>query len=172
MATFLESLGILPNMEQSGNPIRSMWDGLSQRPGGKALFHVMLARMVPYTGSLGARILELREGYAKVELRDRRAVRNHLRSVHAIALANLAELCGNIGVVYSLPNDARFIVKGIDIEYLKKARGTLVATSESPVPETSERRDYDVEVQIHDTAGDLVCRATLHTLVGPKKASK
>ncbi len=172
MATFLESLGILPNMEQSGNPIRSMWDGLSKRPGGKALFHVMLARMVPYTGSLGARILELREGYAKVELRDRRAVRNHLRSVHAIALANLAELCGNIGVVYSLPNDARFIVKGIDIEYLKKARGTLVATSESPVPETSERRDYDVEVQIHDTSGDLVCRATLHTLVGPKKASK
>lgn len=172
MSNFLASMGILPNMEQSGNPIRSAWDGLSRRPGGKAIFHLFLARMVPYTGSLGARILELREGYAKVELQERRAIRNHLRSVHAIALANLAELCGNVGVVYSLPDNARFIVKGIDIEYLKKARGTLIATSHSPVPETNERQDYDVEVEIHDAAGDLVCRATLHTLVGPKKSSK
>ena len=65
---------------------------------------------------------------------DRRAVRNHLDCVHAIALANLAELAGNVALAYSLPDDARFIVSGMEIEYLKKARGMITAIGESPVP--------------------------------------
>ena len=99
---------------------------------------------------------------------DRRAVRNHLDCVHAIALANLAELAGNVALVYSLPDDARFIVSGMEIEYLKKARGTITAIGESPVPRTSARAPYDV-------AGDAARRerrrgrpAVLHSLVGPK----
>ena len=67
----------------------------------------------------------LRAGYAEVVMQDKRAVRNHLDCVHAIALANLAELAGNVALAYSLPDDARFIVSGIEIEYVKKARGTI-----------------------------------------------
>ncbi len=70
-------------------------------------------------------------------MRDRRAVRNHLDCVHAIALANLAELAGNVALAYSLPDDARFIVSGMEIEYVKKARGTITAIGESPVPRTA-----------------------------------
>ena len=62
----------------------------------------------------------LRAGYAEVRMADRRAVRNHLDSVHAVALANLAELAGNVALMYSLPDDARFIMSGMEIEYLKK----------------------------------------------------
>ena len=67
-------------------------------------------------------------------------MRNHLDCVHAIALANLAELAGNVALVYSLPDDARFIVSGMEIEYLKKARGTITAIGEPPVPRTSAAR--------------------------------
>ena len=99
---------------------------------------------------------------------DRRAVRNHLDCVHAIALANLAELAGNVALVYSLPDDARFIVSGMSIDYVKKARGTITATGESPVPNTSKRAAYDVTVTLRDPQGEVVARATLHSLVGPK----
>ena len=151
------------------NAVRQLWDRVQGWPGGKALFSRLVGTMAPYTGTIGAEVLELRHGHAEVLMRDRRAVRNHLDSVHAVALVNLAELAGNIALAYSLPDDARFIVAGIDIEYLKKARGTIRAVTECPVPATSERREYLVPVSLRDPDGVVVAEATLRTLVGPKK---
>jgi acyl-coenzyme A thioesterase PaaI-like protein len=113
----------------------------------------------------------LRAGYAEVQMPDRRAVRNHLDCVHAVALANLAELAGNVALMYSLPDDARFIVSGMEIEYTKKARGTITAVGEPPIPRTAARAQYDVIVTLRDAGGDQVARAILHSLVGPKPGS-
>lgn len=130
----------------------------------------MVGTMAPYTGTIDAQVVELRDGYAKVILSDRRKVRNHLKCVHAIALANLGELCGNIGVAYSLPDDARFIVAGLSMEYIKKARGVITAECHCPTPQTNERTEYEVVVDMKDASGEVVCRCTLKTLVGPKKS--
>jgi acyl-coenzyme A thioesterase PaaI-like protein len=155
-------------LDGSRNFIRDAWNLLATLPGGKLLFSRLIGRAAPYTGTIGATVVSLRPGWAEVELQDRKAVRNHLSSVHAIALANLAELCGNVALAYSLPDDARFIVSGMSIEYVKKARGTLTAVSECPIPPSSQRREYRVPVSIRDAAGDEVAHAELRSLVGPK----
>lgn len=157
--------------ERQGNFIREAWDRLAAVPGGSWVFSKLVGRAAPYTGTIDAHVVELRENYAKVVLRDRPAVRNHLKSVHAIALANLAELCGNVAVAYTLPDDARFIVAGIEVEYLKKARGTLTAESRPEIPRANTRQEYRVVVEIRDASGALCTRATLRTLVGPKSAA-
>jgi acyl-coenzyme A thioesterase PaaI-like protein len=151
------------------NVVRDLWDALHRLPGGRLAFSVAVGRAAPYTGSIGARVEELRRGHARVVLRDRHVVRNHLDCVHAIALANLAEMTGNVALAYSLPDDARFIVAGMSLEYLKKARGTITATCDAPTPANSDRVEYPVEVLMRDVGGELVCRATLRTLVGPKR---
>jgi acyl-coenzyme A thioesterase PaaI-like protein len=157
-----------PSLDGRRNLIRDAWNLLSGVPGGKALFSRMVGRAAPYTGSIGASVVALRPGFAQVELQDRKPIRNHLSSIHAVALANLAELCGNVALAYSLPDEARFIVSGMSLEYLKKARGTLTATSDCPIPPTAERREYEVPVSIRDAKGDEVARAVLRSLVGPK----
>lgn len=151
------------------NVLRDQWNVLSRLPGGKRLFSKLVGRAARYTGTIDAHIEELRMGYARVVMYDRPEVRNHLDSIHAIALANLAELAGNVALAYSLPDDARFIVAGLSIEYTKKARGIVTAVSECPIPPTNERREYQVPVVIRDAHGDEVARATLRSLVGPKK---
>lgn len=148
--------------------IREAWDRLRGLPGGPAMFSRLVGLAAPYTGSIGAQIVELGDGRAKVTLRDRRAVRNHLKSIHAVALVNLAELTGNIALAYGLPRDARFIVRGLSIEYVKKSRGTITATAVVDLPATSERRELDVPVSMRDESGDEVARATLQSLVGPR----
>ncbi len=161
---------LVPSFEDpSRNFIREAWDRLSGLPGGKVVFSQMVGRAAPYTGTIRAKVEVLRRGHAEVTLRDRRSVRNHLDSVHAIALANLAELAGNVGVAYTLPADARFIVAGMTMEYIKKARGTITATSDCPLIDSSDKREYEVPVVMRDDAGEEVARATLRTLVGPKK---
>lgn len=153
------------------NLVRDAWNVLSSMPGGKHVFSRLVGRMAPYTGSIRARVTVLRPGYAEVEMADRRAVRNHLDCVHAVALVNLAELAGNVALAYSLPDDARFIVSGLEIEYLKKARGAITAVGESPVPRTAVRAQFDVPVVLRDASGETVARAVLHSLVGPKRGA-
>ncbi|MGB5811666.1 MAG: DUF4442 domain-containing protein [Polyangiales bacterium] len=155
--------------ESSVNSVRTMWDRLSPFPGGKRLFSRLVGRMAPYTGTIRADIVELREGYARVTLADRPAVRNHLACVHAIALANLVELTGNIAVAYTLPDDARFIVAGIGLKYVKKSRGTITGECHCPLITSNRTHEYEVRVLLKDEGGDVVAEGTLQTLVGPKQ---
>jgi uncharacterized protein (TIGR00369 family) len=157
----------LARLDGDRNLVRDAWHLLQLVPGGKVLFSRLLGRLAPYTGSVGAVVVGLAPGRAEVHMQDRPRVRNHLHSIHAVALVNLAELAGNIALAYSLPAGARFIVSGLSISYHKKARGTIVAVGECPIPRGNTRATYDVTVSMRDGTGAEVATAVLHSLVGP-----
>ena len=149
--------------------IRQQWERLGKGALGKRLFSVLLGRIVPYTGTIGATVQELRPGYARATLADRRRVRNHLRSIHAIALMNLAELVTGLALNYAMRPDARSILVGLSIQYTKKARGTITGEATAPVLESNEERDIEVEGTLRDEAGEVVATARAHWRVGPRK---
>lgn len=152
------------------NWIQEGWDKLQGVPGGTRIYSKLLSRMVPYSGSIDPHVRELRRQYARVEIPDCRSNRNHLASVHAIALANLAELAANLALAYTIPADARFIVKGFTIDYLKKSRGTITAEGNCPDIRSSEKSEFDTIAILKDESGDVVAEATFRSLVGPKPA--
>jgi acyl-coenzyme A thioesterase PaaI-like protein len=153
----------------SRNAIRDLWTRTRALPAGNLLFSTLLGRMVPYTGSISPRVEELRTGYARVSMNDRRRVRNHLDSVHAVAVMNLAEVTGGLALNYGLPPEARAILIGLSIEYSKKARGRLTAESSLQLPDSSERREYEFDTTVRDEGGDEVARARARWLVGPRE---
>ena len=144
------------------------WRRFQRIPGGKYLFAQLLGFFIPYTGSIKPRVHSLEPGHAVVHLHDRRRVRNHLRSVHAIALANLAELTTGLATLSGMPEDARGILTGLDVQYTKKARGIITGTCTCEFPETSERQEYKIPVTLTDEQGDVVVTATATWLTGPK----
>lgn len=154
-------------MTTPGQRLRARWDRLSRFPGGRRLFSWLLGRMVPYTGTIRPHVVELAPGYAKIRMADRRAVRNHLGSVHAVALANLAEVTSGLALTVGLPPGARGIPTALTITFVRKARGTLTAEARCALPATTGEADYDLESLITDERGDVVARATVRWRIGP-----
>ncbi len=150
-----------------GASLLKLWQRLAKYPGGPWLFSRLLGHRVPYTGSIAPRVRTLEPGRALVELRDRRRVRNHLDSIHAIALANLGEVTSGLAMLVGLPAHIRGIVTDLSIEYLKKARGTLTAVCTTEVPEVGDTIDHLVSADIRDAAQDLVARVRVNWRLSP-----
>jgi len=151
-----------------GEVLRTWWGRLSPLPGGKTLFAFLFGRMVPYSGSVHPRIEELSPGNARVSIPDRRSNRNHLRSVHAIALMNVAEISSGLALLAALPRGARGILVGLSIEYVKKSRGTITASCRAAESFPAERAEHLLRSVLTDAAGDVVARAEARWLVGPE----
>jgi len=139
-----------------GARVLSLWRRCAGLPFGRQLFGALFAKQVPYSGSIGATVLDLAPGRAKLALRDRRAVRNHLGSIHAVALTNLGELASGLAMTTALPAGVRGIVLRIETVYLKKARGTLVCDCRANVPEVAGDLNHEVHAEIRDGGGDIV----------------
>jgi acyl-coenzyme A thioesterase PaaI-like protein len=143
------------------------WSRLENLPAGNRIFSLALGWMTPYSGSIRSRVEELKPGYARVSMRDRRRVRNHLHSIHAIALINLGEIATGLAVLSSITENMRGIVVDIHAEYLKKARGQLVASAEFELPETLQNdTPCEVEALLRNQAGETVTRVTATWLIG------
>lgn len=146
--------------------IQKLWQRLHKLPGGRWLFSRLIGWFIPYTGTIGSTIQVLKPGYAKIELRDRRRVRNHLNSIHAIALTNLGEFTSGLAMLGTLSDKTRGIPTNIAIEFYKKARGTLIAESHCTLPTITEDTDFEVFTDIRDGAGDVVARTTVKWRLG------
>lgn len=152
----------------SGTKLLRIWRQCQRLPLGSYLFSHLLGIAIPYTGSIKARVEYLEPGRAVVVLADRRRVRNHLNSVHAIALANLAELSTGLAMISGLPHGVNAILVGLNVKYEKKARGEVRAECQCSVPNGDIRQEVTIETEITDQTGDVVTRATATWLVGPK----
>ena len=138
------------------------WQRLRTMPGGRWLFSRLIGRMVPYSGTIRADVLVLERGRALLRMRDRRGLRNHLRSVHAIALANLGELASGLAASVALPPGLRGIPTAINIAYHRKARGPLTAEGTAVIPPVADVGEAVAEAQISNAAGEVV--ATVRVL--------
>lgn len=148
-------------MRSPGKTLLSLWSRLRPLPGGTRLFSMIFGWRVPYSGSVRPHIRVLAPGHAEVDIPDRRANRQHLGSVHAIALLNVAEQASGLALLTDLPDGVRGIVTQISMQYLKKARGSIRAVCHVAAPTVTSVVEFDVTADCLDSSGDLVARATV-----------
>jgi acyl-coenzyme A thioesterase PaaI-like protein len=147
----------LPPMAPTPVLLLRLWRRLAPLPGGGLLFGLLVGWMAPYSGGVRPRVLHLEPGRARVRIRERRRLRNHLRSVHAIALANVGELASGLAMIAALPADARGIPVRLEIDYLKKARGRITADGRAdPPPRVDMEVDAMATAELRDEGGEVV----------------
>ena len=152
--------------------VLAMYRRITGWPAGPWLFSRAVCWRAPYFASIAPRIVALDPGRCEATIRHRRKVTNHLGTVHAIALCNLAELTAGLVTDVTLPASMRWIPKGMRVEYLKKAVGTMraLATPDVPPDESSQGYDLPVTVVVTDAQGEAVFRAHVAMWVSPKPA--
>jgi acyl-coenzyme A thioesterase PaaI-like protein len=149
--------------------ILSAYRTLSGKPGGKWLFSKLVCWKAPYFSSIAPRIEVLEPGRCVATIKHRRAVTNHIGTVHAIALCNLAEFTGGLACDVSIPASMRWIPKGMTVSYLKKAAGTMraVATPAFAPREAAQGYELPFEVMVENPAGEAVFKASIAMWVSP-----
>lgn len=140
--------------------VRRLFELLKPLPAGSWIYSKFLGFYIPYSGTTGFMVEDLGDGRATVRMAERPSVRNHLDSIHAVALANLGELATGLAVHSALPSQARGILRRLSVEFVKKARGGVVATCSVGLPQESGKHDVEASAVVKDASGDVVATVT------------
>ena len=150
--------------------VLALYRKLSSKPLGRWLFARLICWKAPYFASISPSIQRLEPNRGEASIRHRRKLTNHIGTVHAIALCNLAEFIGGLTTDVSIPASMRWIPKGMTVEYLKKATGTLHALATPAIAPTPAEQGYELpmDVLVSNEQGEAVFRARIAMWVSPK----
>src|SRR6476469_5628477 len=98
---------------------------------GERLFSFAFSQVAPYFWSVRPRFTVIEPNHAEVVIPKRRAVQNHIGTVHAIALCNGLEAAMGVLAEASIPSDKRWIPKGMEVAYTAKATTDITCIAAS-----------------------------------------
>ncbi|MBC3374939.1 DUF4442 domain-containing protein [Pseudomonas sp. SWRI92] len=128
---------------------------------GPDAFSKMTCQMAPYFSTINPLVTALRPGAATVQVPFCKEITNHLGTVHAIAMCNAAELAAGMMTNVSIPAGARWIPKGMTVQYLAKAKSDVTAVADGDALDWATEGDKIVPVDIHDVDGKKVFTAQI-----------
>jgi acyl-coenzyme A thioesterase PaaI-like protein len=145
-----------------------LYDSLTRFPGGKRVFSLGFTRKAPYFRSIRPRFIQVRPNFASLLLPDRRAVHNHIGTVHAIAVCNGLEAAMGALAEATIPDGRRWLPKGMTVSYLAKATSDLVCTAETDPADWVGGPDVPVGVKAVRDDGTVVVEGVINLWVTDK----
>lgn len=138
-------------------------------PFGLWFFTRMLCLKAPYFASIRPQFTILEPGHGEAILKKRRAVQNHIGTVHAIAIANLCELVAGTTLEITLPDTHRWIPKSMKINYLAKANSDVRARTAIELDSLPDVGNKNVLVEVIDVEGKPVVSAEIEMYISKRK---
>jgi uncharacterized protein (TIGR00369 family) len=119
------------------------------------LLSMFFGRIVPFFGTAGIRIEELTASRVVMTITNRRAVQNHIGTVHAAAMTLLAESATGILMGMNVPDDKYLVVKSLHVDFQKKASGALKAVASLTAEQQhAAQNDAEGEFTVHVSVSD------------------
>ena len=146
-----------------------LYQRFARLPFGDWAFTRIVCFRAPYFGSIRPRITHLSMTRSEVLVRKRRRVKNHIGTIHALAMGNACELAAGTLTEAATPRTARWIPRSMSIEYRAKAATDIraVALLDEPIRDDIAY-DVVVPVDVIDNAGTIVVHAKISMYVTPK----
>lgn len=153
----------------STSPLRRAVDTLGGTAAGRYVIGRALCAKAPYFASISPRFTHFGPRRVEATVRFRRAVQNHIGSVHAIVMCNLAELVGGSCVELEVDPSLRWIPVGMTVRYERIARSDIRGVCDVTGVDLSTPGDRAVPVEVFDESGQRVFSADITMRLSPKK---
>ena len=151
------------------NYLLKLWEKAKRLPAGQKWFSWIFCRKAPYFGTVKPLVREVRPNYCEVYFKKRRAVENHIGTVHVIAICNALEMAMGAVAEASIPKHLRWIPRGMEVNYTAKATSDIVAIAETR-PEDWKPGDLAVQVRALRDDGTVVVEGVIMLYVSEKPA--
>ena len=148
----------------------ALYRSMSAGPLGKRAFSLLFANKAPYFRTVRPLVRDVRPHHAELTIRKRRAVHNHIGTVHAIAVCNGLEAAMGLLAEATTPRDRRWIPKGMTVSYLAKSTTDLLCVAETDPDQWAEVGDVGVRVKAVRTDGVVVVEGVITIYVSEKPA--
>lgn len=153
----------------SKSMILRLWKFFGKSKAGRWLVSKIVCFSAPYFSSIKPVFTKVQPGLVEATFKKRRAVTNHLKTVHAIAMCNVAELAGGVCLDVSLSSNMRWIPVGMEVKYLKLAKTDLRAVCQVDDYQWTSNQDVIMPVCVYDTNGVEVFHADITMRISEKK---
>ena len=142
------------------------------------LLNLSFNRMIPFNRPHGFKIVEVGDNHVRTQLPFRKANLNHVRGLHACALATLTEITGGFLLATRLdPTKFRIILKKLEVNYLYQGKADAFAeftatpawfeqNIHNPL-KTMDAVEVSTEVSIKDQQGNQLTMGTAYWQVKP-----
>jgi uncharacterized protein (TIGR00369 family) len=128
---------------------------------GNEEYSKLVSEFAPYFSTIDPQFVEMRPGYVEICMKNRKEIQNHIGSIHAAAMCNLAELAGGSLADASLPDGKRWIPSAMNVQYLVKAKTDLKAVADGSEIDWTTPDKLTVPVNVFDTHGNKVFAAQI-----------
>jgi acyl-coenzyme A thioesterase PaaI-like protein len=155
--------------------VLTMWTKLSPLPLGSRVFSVVFGQKAPYFATIRPRFTVLEPHRVELVIPKRRAVHNHLGTVHAIALCNGLEPAMGALAEATIPAGKRWIPQGMEVSYTAKATSDITCIAETDAaqwtPEALPDSGADLPVRVRGVRDDgtVVIEGVIRLWVTPRK---
>ena len=155
--------------------VLSLWNLSARLPRGERIFSYVFARKAPYFRTVRPRFLVVEPNRVELVVPKRRAVHNHLGTVHAIALCNGLEAAMGALAEATIPADKRWIPKGMTVAYTAKATSDVTCIAETDPSQWAsdalpdDGADLPVRVRAVRDDGEVVVEGEIRLWVTPRR---
>lgn len=147
----------------------TLYTRISRLPRGKEIFSLLYAKKAPYFATVRPKVREVRENYAELSIANRKAVHNHIGTLHAIAVCNGLEAAMGLLAEATCPADKRWLPRGLQVEYLAKSTTDLLCVAETDAADwAATPGDVDIRVKAVRTDGVVAVEGIIPVYVSMK----
>lgn len=130
--------------------------------------------IVPMVGTAGIRYEHVAPNKVVVSIKNQRPMQNHIKGLHAAAMALLAETATGFVVGLNVPDNRIMLIKSLHVDYKRIAKGGMTATATLSDEQiayiaNNEKGDLIVPITVVDESGESPIQCTMNWAWIPKK---